>query len=161
MGKNFVCCRLSTSVTLGGIAAGLIGVASRVWWGRRMATGGTAGVLLLFIALGAIVGGVSFWAASEFRLPALLWLGVALHGVTVLGANVVVMSGVMKYVPSERVGAATGIVSMGDIATSTSACEHRSAAGSFVTHDHVVEYHPCGKMSRDVSHQDEKASFLG
>ncbi|GAB2905271.1 MFS transporter [Neomicrococcus lactis] len=107
---------LNFTLVLGGLAAGLsglIGVASRVWWGRRMATGGTAGVLLLFIALGAVAGGASFWAASEFRLPALLWLGVALHGVTVLGANVVVMSGVMKYVPTERVGAATGIVSMG------------------------------------------------
>lgn len=107
---------LGFSLVLGGLAAGLsglIGVVSRVWWGRRMAAGGTAGVLLLFIALGAVAGALSFWGASAYRQPALLWLGVVLHGVTVLGANVVVMSGVMKYVASERVGAATGIVSMG------------------------------------------------
>ena len=45
--------------------------------------------------------------------PLLLWLGVALHGATVLGTNVVVMAGVMKVVPATRVGSASGVVSMG------------------------------------------------
>ena len=94
-------------------AAGVIGVASRVLWGRRMAGGVSAATLLVILALGAVGGAGLLLAAGETGVPALLWTGVALHGATVLGVNVVVMAGVLRLVPGSRVGAASGVVSLG------------------------------------------------
>ncbi len=107
---------LGFSLVMGGVAAGVsgvVGVTSRVLWGRRMAKGVRASTLLILLGFGALVGAAAFLAAGTLDLPALLWLGVILHGATVLGANVVVMAGVMRVVPAQRVGAASGIVSMG------------------------------------------------
>ena len=94
-------------------AAGVIGVASRVLWGRRMAGGVEASTLLVILALGALAGVGLLLAAGQTGAPALLWAGVALHGATVLGVNVVVMAGVLRLVPTFRVGAASGVVSLG------------------------------------------------
>jgi len=107
---------LGFSLLLGGIAAGvsgIVGVTSRIMWGRQMAKGVRASALLILLGAGALVGAAALLAAGEFGAPALLWFGVALHGATVLGTNVVVMAGVMKVVPAARVGAASGVVSMG------------------------------------------------
>ncbi|MFJ2506847.1 MFS transporter [Arthrobacter citreus] len=94
-------------------AAGVVGVASRVLWGRRMAEGVRASTLLLILAAGAICGAGLLLAAGETGNPALLWAGVLFHGASVLGVNVVVMAGVLREVPKERVGAASGAVSLG------------------------------------------------
>ncbi|MGW6172584.1 MFS transporter [Arthrobacter sp. NPDC055138] len=107
---------LGFSLVMGGVAAGVsgvVGVTSRVLWGRRMAKGVRASTLLILLGIGALAGAAAFLAAGTLDVPALLWLGVILHGATVLGANVVVMAGVMRVVPAQRVGAASGIVSMG------------------------------------------------
>jgi MFS family permease len=107
---------LEFSLVMGGVAAGVsgvVGVTSRVLWGRRMAKGVRASSLLILLGFGALAGAAAFLAAGTLDVPALLWLGVILHGATVLGANVVVMAGVMRVVPAQRVGAASGIVSMG------------------------------------------------
>ena len=45
--------------------------------------------------------------------PALIWVGAALHGITVLGANVVINAGLMQVVPAPRIGTASGVNSMG------------------------------------------------
>ena len=94
-------------------AAGVVGVASRVLWGRRMAAGTTVPILLVTLALGAIGGAGLLLAAGQTGLPVFLWVGVALHGATVLGVNVVVMAAVLREVEPGRVGAATGVVSLG------------------------------------------------
>ena len=94
-------------------AAGVVGVASRVLWGRRMAEGVRASTLLLILAAGAICGAGLLLAAGETGIPGLLWAGVLFHGASVLGVNVVVMAGVLREVPKERVGAASGAVSLG------------------------------------------------
>ncbi|WP_225216884.1 MFS transporter [Arthrobacter pullicola] len=94
-------------------AAGVVGVASRVLWGRRMAEGVRASSLLLVLAAGAICGAGLLLAAGETGVPALLWAGVLFHGASVLGVNVVVMAGVLREVPKQRVGAASGAVSLG------------------------------------------------
>ncbi|TJY69275.1 MFS transporter [Arthrobacter sp. CAU 1506] len=107
---------LGFSLVMGGVAAGVsgvVGVTSRVLWGRRMAKGVRASTLLILLGFGALAGSAAFLAAGTLDMPVLLWLGVILHGATVLGANVVVMAGVMRVVPAQRVGAASGIVSMG------------------------------------------------
>ena len=94
-------------------AAGVVGVAARVLWGRQMAGGTAVPVLLVALALGAIGGAGLLLAAAETGLSALLWAGVLLHGATVLGVNVVVMAAVMRQVDPARVGAASGVVSLG------------------------------------------------
>ena len=107
---------LGFSLLMGGAtaaAAGVVGVASRVLWGRRMAEGVRASTLLLILAAGAICGAGLLLAAGETGIPALLWAGVLFHGASVLGVNVVVMAGVLREVPKERVGAASGAVSLG------------------------------------------------
>jgi predicted MFS family arabinose efflux permease len=104
------------SLVLGGVAtavSGVIGVVSRIWWGRRMSAGVKASALLLMISAGALSGVAAFLAAGLWHVPALIWVGAALHGVTVLGANVVINAGLMQVVAPERIGAASGINSMG------------------------------------------------
>ncbi|MCC9174853.1 MFS transporter [Arthrobacter sp. zg-Y179] len=104
------------SLLMGGVTAavaGVVGVTSRVLWGRRMADGVRASTLLLILAAGAICGAALLLAAGQTGAPALLWSGVVFHGASVLGVNVVVMAGVLREVPPERVGAASGAVSLG------------------------------------------------
>ncbi|NKX51161.1 MFS transporter [Arthrobacter deserti] len=107
---------LDFPLVLGGVAAGVsgvVGVSSRILWGRRMATGVRAPTLLALMGAGALVGALALLAAGELGVPALLWAGVVLHGATVLGATVVTMAGVMRVVAGGRVGAVSGIVAMG------------------------------------------------
>ncbi|GER21991.1 hypothetical protein NCCP1664_04880 [Zafaria cholistanensis] len=107
---------LGFPLLLGGVAAGLagvIGVASRIAWGRRMAAGATASALLVAITLGSLLAVACLFTAGEFAAAGLLWAGVALHGATTLGASVVSYAAVMALVPHGRMGAATGTVSMG------------------------------------------------
>ena len=104
------------SLLMGGVTAavaGVVGVVSRVLWGRRMADGIRASTLLLILAAGAVCGAALLLAAGQTGAPGLLWAGVIFHGASVLGVNVVVMAGVLREVPKERVGAASGAVSLG------------------------------------------------
>ncbi|MEV4900197.1 MFS transporter [Citricoccus sp. NPDC055426] len=104
------------SLLIGGLAAGLsgvVGVASRIYWGRALGAGRRPGTLLVLISLGALMGMVCMAASSVWDLPALFWAGVVLHGLTVLGTNVVVNAGTMQTVDATRIGAATGTTTMG------------------------------------------------
>lgn len=107
---------LDLSLVAGGAAAaasGVIGVFSRIWWGRRMSVGHRPTTLLAGIAVGALAGVGVFLAADLAHVPALLWAGAAVHGLTVLGANVVINAGLMDAVPAEHLGRATGVNAMG------------------------------------------------
>ena len=107
---------LDFSLVLGGAAAavsGIIGVVSRLAWSRRMQSGAKASVLLMIINAGALLGVLAFLGAEQWKAPALLWAGAALHGITVLGANVVINAGLLRIVPGHMIGAASGLNSMG------------------------------------------------
>ncbi|MGC5048508.1 MFS transporter [Micrococcus porci] len=107
---------LGQTLVIGGAAAatsGVIGVFSRIWWSRRMAAGHRPTTLLAGIALGAVVGVVVFLGADLLHAPALLWVGAAVHGLTVLGTNVVTNAGLMDAVPSHHLGRASGVNAMG------------------------------------------------
>ncbi|MFI7397996.1 MFS transporter [Micrococcus luteus] len=107
---------LGMTLVAGGAAAavsGVVGVLSRIGWSRRMSSGDRPTTLLTVICLGAVAGVVVFLAADLLDLPALLWVGAAVHGLTVLGANVVINAGLLSEVPAERLGRATGANSMG------------------------------------------------
>jgi predicted MFS family arabinose efflux permease len=107
---------LDFPLLLAGAAAGVsgvVGVTSRVIWGRQMALGRRPSGILIALAAGAVVGVLCLLGAGALHQPALLWAGVALHGATVLGANVITNSAVLVVVPAERVGAASGVLAMG------------------------------------------------
>ncbi|MDO2936096.1 MFS transporter [Paeniglutamicibacter sulfureus] len=107
---------LDFSLVLGGVAAaaaGAIGVAARVGWGRMMSRGMAAPPLLLLLALLALAGAWVFLAAGTTGSALLLWLAVALHGASALGVSVVLMAAVVRSVPSSSMGMATGMVTAG------------------------------------------------
>lgn len=52
-------------------------------------------------------------AASMTGIVAFFWIGVAIHGITVLGTNVVVNAGTMRAVGASQIGAASGATTMG------------------------------------------------
>ena len=107
---------LNFSLVLGGVAAavsGVIGVLSRLAWSRRMQAGAQPSKLLLLINAGVLLGVLAFLGAAYWQAPALLWIGAALHGITVLGANVVINAGLLQIVPGNKIGAASGLNSMG------------------------------------------------
>lgn len=107
---------LDFSLVLGGAAAaasGIIGVVSRIAWSRRMQSGAEPSRLLMLISAGALLGVFAFLGASLWQQPALVWTGAALHGITVFGANVVINAGLLRVVPPHKIGAASGLNSMG------------------------------------------------
>ena len=107
---------LNFSLVLGGAAAavsGVIGVVSRIAWSRRMQAGAQPAKLLMLISGGALLGVLAFLGAAHWQAPSLVWTGAALHGITVLGANVVINAGLLRVVPAHKIGAASGLNSMG------------------------------------------------
>ena len=107
---------LNFSLILGGAAAavsGVIGVVSRIAWSRRMQAGAQPAKLLMLISAGALLGVFAFLGAAHWQAPALVWTGAALHGITVFGANVVINAGLLRVVPAHKIGAASGLNSMG------------------------------------------------
>ena len=107
---------LNFSLVLGGVAAavsGVIGVVSRIAWSRGMQAGARSSRLLMIISAGALLGVLAFLGAAFWQQPALVWTGAALHGITVLGANVVINAGLLRVVPAHKIGAASGLNSMG------------------------------------------------
>ncbi len=107
---------LNFSLVLGGAAAavsGVIGVVSRIGWSRKMQSGARPPHLLMIISAGALLGVVAFLSAAYWQQPALVWIGAALHGITVFGANVVINAGLLRVVSADKIGAASGLNSMG------------------------------------------------
>src|SRR5699024_1234596 len=107
---------LDFSLFLGGAAAaasGIIGVVSRIAWSRRMQAGAEPSRLFMLISGGALLGVLAFLGAALWQQPALVWTGAALHGITVFGANVVINAGLLRVVPAHKIGAASGLNSMG------------------------------------------------
>ncbi|MGO1942504.1 MAG: MFS transporter [Yaniella sp.] len=107
---------LNFSLVLGGVAtavSGIIGVVSRIAWSRRMQAGAEPSRLLMIISAGALLGVFAFVGAALWQQPILVWVGAALHGITVFGANVVINAGLLRVVPSHKIGAASGLNSMG------------------------------------------------
>lgn len=93
--------------------AGVVGISSRIFWGRAMGSKRNGFSVLLILAAGAALGALLLLASAPSQQPWMLWAGTFLHGATALAVNVVVMAGVLAEVPRERAGAASGVVSLG------------------------------------------------
>lgn len=107
---------LDFSLVLGGAtaaAAGAIGVAARVSWARLMARGASGPRVLLVLSVIAAGGAAMFLGAWATGWPALLWAAVALHGASALGVSVVLMSALMRFIPSTSIASASGTVTAG------------------------------------------------
>jgi predicted MFS family arabinose efflux permease len=94
-------------------AAGAVGVASRIVWGQRIVGKGNPFTLLIVLGLGAATGSALLLSAGLAHSGILLWCGVLLHGAMGLAINVVVMAGMLREIPSNKVGAASGRVALG------------------------------------------------
>lgn len=107
---------LDFPLVLAGAAAGvsgIVGVFSRIIWGRRMALGARPSGLLIAIALGAVLGVLCLLGAGVWHQSWFVWIGVALHGATVLGANVIMNAAMLVVVPPDRIGVASGVLAAG------------------------------------------------
>ncbi|WP_231442592.1 MFS transporter [Brevibacterium zhoupengii] len=107
---------LGFSLVLGGVTAamaGVIGVIARVSWARAMARGASGLRLLLILALIALGGATLFLVAGVSAQAWLLWVAVALHGISALGVSVVLMSALMRSIPSASMASASGMVTAG------------------------------------------------
>lgn len=107
---------LGFSLVLGGVTAavaGGIGVAARVGWARQMARGASGAHLLLLLALIATAGAGMFYGAGVSGWAWMLWVAAALHGISALGVSVVLMSALMRSIPSTSMASASGMVTAG------------------------------------------------
>ncbi len=107
---------LDFSLVLGGATAalaGIVGVIARVSWARRMAKGASGPHLLLVLALIALAGAALFFTAGATGWSALMWVAVALHGISALGVSVVLMSALMRVIPAPSMVSASGMVTAG------------------------------------------------
>lgn len=103
-------------LVLGGLLValgGLIGVVSRVWWAREFARGASAGVLFVIMSIGSIAAATLLTLSAVAHIAWFVWVAVVLHGVSVLGANVVVNASVISVVGKARLGLATGVTATG------------------------------------------------
>ncbi|WP_026821122.1 MFS transporter [Arthrobacter castelli] len=107
---------LGFSLLLAGLTAALagsVGMVSRVSWGRAMSLRRNGFSVLLILACGAAAGALLLLSSAPAGQAWMLWVGTFLHGATALAVNVVVMAGAIREVPKARVGATSGVVSMG------------------------------------------------
>ncbi|HCG55642.1 MAG TPA: MFS transporter [Brevibacterium sp.] len=107
---------LDFSLVLGGVTAalaGVIGVIARVSWARLMARGASGLRVLLVLALIALAGAALFFASDISSWSWLLWVAVALHGISALGVSVVLMSVLMRSIPPASMASASGMVTAG------------------------------------------------
>lgn len=110
---------LGFSLVMGGATAavagvfGVFGVAARIGWAWVMVRGASAPALLLVLALTALAGAGAFLGAWASGWPHLLWAAVALHGASALGVSVVLMSALLRTIPSASMASASGMVSAG------------------------------------------------
>ncbi|MBO4145480.1 MFS transporter [Kocuria rhizophila] len=104
------------TVTVAGLllgVMGVIGIGSRIGWGRVTGRLGRPAPLIQVMSLGGIVGLGLLVLAESTQQHWLMWLGVAFHAALPLAANVVINSGIVAAVPKERIGVASGLVATG------------------------------------------------
>lgn len=107
---------LGYGLVVGGLAAvvtGVVGVASRIFWSRRLQLGAEPGSQLTIIFIGAVLSALALLGANLTGVRGLMWIGAVLLGASTLGVSVVVNATILQVVPRTRIGVATGVTSMG------------------------------------------------
>ncbi len=107
---------LDFPLTVAGLIIGVIGVLgilSRIGWGRVAGRMARPSALIQIMSLGGVVGLAFLIAAEAFQQSWLLWAGIAFHATLPLAANVIINSGTVATAPAAKVGAASGLVATG------------------------------------------------
>lgn len=106
------------AVGLGAVLAGAttgvlggVGVLSRMGWGRLAERVATTQRPLAVLALGGMVAALLLNLAVV--TPALVWVGVVVHALTAVAANVVTMMAVVRRVDLPQLGRASGVLALG------------------------------------------------
>lgn len=108
--------RLSMSVQLASTVAGVsavLGIASRIAWGRVSERSASPHRLLFLGAFGGCIGAVCLVMASYLTNSALLWLGILFHGSCAIAMSAVVMMLLVRGVRSSSLAGSTAVVSGG------------------------------------------------
>lgn len=91
---------------------GLVGLLSRIWWGRRADADSRQASTLLTLAVGAALG-VVLVMASTLLGSWLVWVGAAVFGAAALASNAVTMVVLIRTVPVASLGTATAFLATG------------------------------------------------
>ncbi|GGR44229.1 MFS family permease [Nocardioides luteus] len=102
---------LHTAGLIAGVV-GLIGLLSRIWWGRRTGDGSRHASTLVALALMAAVG-VTVVLTSAAVGSWLVWIGAAVFGAAALASNSVTMVALISSVPTASLGSATALLATG------------------------------------------------
>ncbi|WP_375002750.1 MFS transporter [Aeromicrobium sp. CTD01-1L150] len=106
---------LGFSLSAAGLTAamiGLVGLVSRIWWGRRTDAGARLGPVLVLLGVGSLAG-AAIVASAQWGSSGLVWLGAGVFGASALAANSVTMVSLLTLAPTGLVGAASGVLSTG------------------------------------------------
>ncbi|MFD4325198.1 MFS transporter [Nocardioides sp. NPDC058538] len=91
---------------------GLVGLLSRIWWGRRADADSRQTATLLTLAVGAALGVVLVMASTVLG-SWLVWVGAAVFGAAALASNAVTMVVLIRTVPVASLGTATAFLATG------------------------------------------------
>lgn len=94
-------------------AIGLIGVVSRIGWGRVSGRAGQPSRLLAVMSIGGMLAMAMLTVAELTGESAFVAAAIPLHAALPLAANVVINSGIVAMAPRERMGQASGLVATG------------------------------------------------
>jgi predicted MFS family arabinose efflux permease len=87
---------------------GLLGIASRIAWGRASDGPRKASSSLRILASTSLLAAGIFGLATVTGNPAVLWIGVVVHAAGAIAANVVTIHALITIVRPEQVAAASG-----------------------------------------------------
>lgn len=93
-------------------AIGIIGVVSRIVWGRWADHLGRPSRVLAWMSVAAAVGQLGIWLAEDLGTW-LVWPSVVVFGATAAAWATVAMLAVVRMVPSELIGRASGMMLLG------------------------------------------------
>lgn len=108
--------QLSLSRTAAGMtvaAVGGVGLAARLLWGRATDRSAAPDLLLVLLAGGGTTACALLAVSAATGTRVLLWIAACLTGATVVPANVVVMTAVVRLLGGRSVGGASGVLSVG------------------------------------------------
>jgi predicted MFS family arabinose efflux permease len=107
---------LNLSVTVAALTVavvGGVGLIARIVWGQAADRVRSPWWPLLALSLVALASVLGIVLAGELAMPSLLWLGAVAFGASGIAANVVLMVAVVRAVPLEATGRASGVLAIG------------------------------------------------
>ncbi len=108
--------QLSLTESASGLTLAVIGgtgLIARIGWGRATDKASGATDILMMMSAGGACASALLLTASRSGHSEFMWAAIVLSGGTVVASNVVVMMTMMQVIPSDSVGAASGVLAVG------------------------------------------------